>query len=159
MTFDEIFDRLIGHEGGYVNHPSDPGGETNWGISKRAYPQLNIATLTRDDAKEIYRRDYWQRGRMGEFDAAIAYQVFDIAVNSGIGTAIRLLQRAVGTAPDGNLGEITLAKINAMSRTDVISRLIAERLDFWTALSTWPAFGKGWARRAANTLRDAASDT
>jgi lysozyme family protein len=159
MGFDEVFDRLIGHEGGYVNHKDDPGGETNWGISKRSYPAIDIAKLTRDEAKEIYRRDFWQRARMTEYDPAIAYQVFDIGVNSGIETAVRLLQRAVGVADDGHLGPVTLAKIAAMSRTDVISRLIAERLDFWTKLSTWPTFGKGWARRAANTLREAAADT
>lgn len=159
MSFDEIFDRLIGHEGGYVNNVNDPGGETNWGISKRAYPDLDILRLTRQQAKEIYLRDYWKRAAMDRYPSAIAYQVFDIAVNSGIGTAVRLLQRAVGVADDGQIGPVTLSAIGSMSQTDVIVRLIAERLDFWRKLSTWPTFGKGWAGRAAETLRHAAADT
>ena len=85
MNFDVAFDRLIGAEGGYVNHPEDPGGETKFGISKRAYPDVNIASLTREDAREIYRRDYWGRARCDEYHPAIGFQLFDAAVNSGSG--------------------------------------------------------------------------
>lgn len=159
MNFDQAFDRLISSEGGYVNHPDDPGGETQWGISKRSYPQANIKALTRGDAKLIYRRDFWDRGSMDQYDPAIAYQVFDIAVNSGIETAVRLLQRAIGVADDGHIGPLTVAAVKARSVTDVIMLLIAERLDFWRKLSTWATFGKGWAGRAAETLRNAAADT
>lgn len=159
MNFDLAFDRLIGNEGGYVNHPGDPGGETNFGISKRSYPTVDIASLTRDQAKVIYFRDFWQRGQMYQYDPAIAFQVFDIAVNSGIETAIRMLQRAAGVADDGHIGPITIAAIKSRSVTDVIMLLIAERLIFWCKLSTWPTFGKGWARRAADNLRYAAQDS
>ncbi len=92
MNFDTACDRLLGLEGGYVNRPDDPGGETNWGISKRSYPNLNIKSLTRDQAKEIYLKDFWLRGQMDKFEFALAYQVFDFAVNSGIETAIRKLR-------------------------------------------------------------------
>jgi len=158
MSFDKAFDRIIGHEGGYVNHPNDPGGETKFGISKRSYPDVDIANLTVEQARAIYRRDYWDRAKADEYDFAIGFQLFDTAVNSGIGTAIRFLQRAVGVADDGNVGPITVAKIKAMSVTDVLARFNAERLEFMTKLSTWDTFGRGWARRIAGNLRYSAED-
>ena len=145
MTFDEAFDRLMGHEGGYVNDPRDPGGETNWGISKRSYPHLDIATLSREQAKEIYRRDFWERANADQFDGAIAFQVFDTAVNSGIGTAIKLLQRAVGVKDDGVVGPITLRAIASKSALGVVVLYNAERLDFMANLPAWKTFGRGWA--------------
>src|SRR4051812_42260066 len=101
VNFDVAFDRLINHEGNYVNNPADPGGETKFGISKRAYPNVDIKNLTRDQAKEIYRKDFWNV--VGDsVDAAIRFQVFDFAVNAGIQTAIRKLQDAVNMADDGH---------------------------------------------------------
>lgn len=158
MTFDEAFERLISHEGGYVNHPADPGGETKFGISKNAYPDVNIALLTRESARQIYRRDYWDRAQAERYDGAIGFQVFDAAVNHGIGNSIRFLQRAVGVADDGAVGPKTVAAILAMTPSDVVQRFNAERLDFYTNLSTWPSFGKGWARRIAENLRHGAKD-
>lgn len=158
VTFQTAFDRLIRNEGGYVNNPDDPGGETQWGISKRSYPDLDIKSLTRDGAKVIYLRDFWNAGQMDQFDGAISFQAFDIAVNSGIQTALRMLQRAVGVADDGHIGPITLAAIKSSGVPQVIMRLIAERLDFWRKLSTWSSFGAGWAGRAANDLRYGAGD-
>lgn len=156
--FDEVFERVIGHEGGYVNDPQDPGGETNWGISKRSYPHVDIAELTRDEAKEIYRRDYWQAARCDEYDAAIGFQLFDAAINSGIGNAVRFLQRAVGVADDGHVGPVTIQAINAMTPTDVLMLFNAERIEFMSKLTTWDRFGRGWARRIAGNLRHAATD-
>lgn len=159
MNFDQAFDRLISNEGGYVNNPADPGGETQWGISKRSYPDLDIKSLTRDQAKLIYKRDFWDRGSMDQFDGALAFQVFDFAVNSGIETAIRKLQRAAGVADDGHIGPISLAAINAGTPAAMIMLFVAERLDFWRKLTTWSTFGAGWAGRAAADLRYAAADT
>ena len=158
MDFDIAFDRLMGHEGGYVFNPDDPGGETQWGISKRQYPDVDIKALTREQAKSIYLRDFWIPIH-GVLDDAICFQAFDVAVNHGIGTALRLLQRAAGVADDGHIGPVTRAALKAVSRRDLIDLYAAERLDFWTRLSTWPTFGKGWARRAAQNLRYAAADT
>lgn len=162
MNFDIAFERLIGHEGGYVNHPEDPGGETNWGITLRTAREAgytgSMRDLTRDQAKEIYRTAYWGRAQAEQYDGAIAFQVFDAAVNHGIGQAIRFLQRAVGVADDGAVGPVTLAAVRAMSVTDVLARFNAERLDFYTKLSTWPTFGKGWARRVVGNLKYAAED-
>lgn len=158
MSFEQSFDRLISNEGGYVDDPRDPGGETQWGIAKRSYPRLDIKSLTRDQARAIYCQDFWLRGHMDEYDPAIAFQVFDIAVNSGIETAVRLLQRAAGVADDGHIGPMTVAAVKAKTVTDMLMLLIAERLDFWRRLSTWQTFGKGWAGRAAQDLRYAAED-
>lgn len=162
MNFDQAFDRLIGHEGGYVNHPDDPGGETNWGITLRTAREAGytgtMRALTRQEAKAIYREAYWNRAKADQYDGAIAFQLFDTAVNHGIGQAIRFLQRAVGVADDGAVGPVTLAAVRAMSVTDVLARFNAERLDFYTKLTTWPTFGKGWARRVAGNLRYAAED-
>jgi lysozyme family protein len=158
MNFDEAFDRLMGHEGGYVNDPRDPGGETNWGISKRSYPNVDIEGLSREAAKEIYRRDYWGRANADRFDGAIAFQVFDAAVNSGIGAAIRMLQRAVGVVDDGIVGPITLAAISSKPVVSVVALFNAERLEFMTDLSTWRTFGRGWAKRIAQNIRDGIAD-
>lgn len=161
MTFDEAFNRLISQEreGGYVNDSNDPGGETKFGISKRSYPQVDIKALTRDQAKAIYLRDFWQQGKMDILPPALSFQVFDFAVNSGIETALRYLQRCAGVAEDGHIGPVTLNAVKRVGEPDILFLFIAERLDFWTRLSTWPTFGRGWARRAAHNLRDAARDT
>lgn len=156
IDFDTAFDRLIGREGGYVNHPADPGGETNWGISKRSYPAVDIARLTREQAKTIYRRDFWDV--VGECHPAIRYQVFDFAVNSGISTAIRKLQAALGVADDGVFGPISRRALQAADTNDVLMRFAAQRLRFWASLSTWSTFGKGWTLRAAKQLEYAAED-
>lgn len=156
MTFDEAFDRLIGHEGGYVNDPSDPGGETNWGISKRSYPTVDIKNLTRDSAKEIYRRDFWEP--LGEAHPAIKYQVFDFAVNSGIQTAIRKLQSAIGVADDGHWGPRSATALQAADLNDVLMRLNGLRLRFMTDLKNWPNASRGWARRISDNLLYGARD-
>jgi len=156
MNFDDAFSRLLGNEGGYTNNPKDPGGETNWGISKRSYPGVDIARLTQAQAKEIYLRDFWDP--VGDADPAIKFQVFDFAVNSGIQTAIRKLQAAIGVADDGHWGSMSASKLASMDKNDVLMRFLAQRLRFWTALSIWPSFGKGWANRAASQLEYAAED-
>lgn len=162
VSFSDAFERLIGHEGGYVNHPDDPGGETNWGITKRTAREAgytgSMRDLTRDLAKDIYFDAYWMRARCDEFDGAIAFQLFDAAVNHGIGNAIRFLQRAAGVADDGAMGPVTMTAVKAMTVTDVLARFNAARLNFYTKLSTWPSFGKGWVRRVAGNLNYAADD-
>lgn len=159
MTFDEAVDRGLGHEGRYVNNREDPGGETHWGISKRSYPDLDIKAMTRDEAKAIYRRDFWDRIHGDEMHDGVAFQAFDFAINSSIETAVRKLQNAVGVADDGHWGPISRAAVAAMSESDVIMRFVAERLDYWTRLTGWPTFGKGWTRRGAQNLRYGADDS
>lgn len=146
------------HEGEYTSGIGDPGGETKWGISKRSYPHLDIKNLTREHAKQIYLHDFWERAKSDDYDAAIAFQVFDAAVNSGLGNAIRFLQRAVGVADDGIVGPVTLGAIASRPVVDVLALFNAERLEFMTKLSVWPSFGKGWARRIAQNLRYGVDD-
>lgn len=151
MNFDLAFERLLGHEGGYVNDPRDPGGETNWGISKRAYPNVDIKALMQDGAKAIYRRDYWAPVRADELPDLVRFDVFDAAVNHGVSQSAKWLQRAVGANPDGVIGAQTVAAARAAG-SQLAARFNGYRLQFYTDLGTWPTFGKGWARRVAANL-------
>jgi lysozyme family protein len=159
VNFYDACDRVLGHEGGYVNNPKDPGGETKWGISKRSYPNLDIKSLTRDEAVIIYRRDFWERIRADALSDGVAFQLFDFAFNSGIETAVRYFQRALGVADDGHWGPISQAAADGTSETDQIMLLLAERLDFMTRLSNWDNASRGWARRIAANLRYGAQDS
>lgn len=151
--FQTYFDRLLGYEGNYVNDPNDPGGETKWGISKRAYPNLIIKELTREDAYNIYKRDFWNKLELDKLSNSITFQLFDFAVNSGIETSIRYFQRAVGVADDGFFGDISKAAAAKMNNRDIIMKLNAERLEYMTKLKNWPENSKGWANRIAQNLR------
>lgn len=171
MNFDKAFERLIGHEGKFSNDPKDPGNwtggrpnigkliGTKYGIAANTYPDLDIPNLTLEQAKAIYKRDWWLKIAADEFDGAIVFQMWDFAVNAGMSTSKRALQRAVGVADDGVFGPITLKAINSMSVTDVLMRFNARRLWFYTALSTWPTYGKGWTNRVATNLDFAAEDS
>lgn len=168
MNFDQAFDRLINHEGGYSNDRNDLGnwtggkvgvGElkgTKFGIAAHSYPYLDIKNLTLDQAKEIYRRDFWDI--LGEAHSSIKFQVFDAAVNHGHGNAIRFLQRAVGVADDGAWGKVSQAALNRMETNDVLLRFVAYRLKFWASLRTFDIYGRGWTNRGAENLLFAAED-
>jgi lysozyme family protein len=159
LSWDDVFNRLIGHEGGYRNDPQDPGGETNWGISKRAYPNLVISKLTRENAKNIYYWDFWVIIDAKDLPESVAFQLFDFAVNSGIQTAIRYFQRALGVADDGHWGPISQGAASRATETDMIMRINAERLEFMTRLKNWDHNSRGWARRIAQNLRYGAKDS
>lgn len=151
MNFDQAFEIIIGHEGGYVNDPRDPGGETKYGISKRAYPSEDIANLTLDRAKFLYKRDYWDAVDAESIPGVARLMVFDCAVNCGVTTAKKLLQRAVGTKDDGIIGAKTRAAIS--NTTDIAMKFAGFWLQYYTDLPGWPTYGKGWTRRVANDLR------
>lgn len=152
MTFDEAFGLLIGHEGGYVDHPNDPGGATKYGISKRSYPNEDIKNLTLARAKEIYRRDYWTPAGCERVPEAVRFDLFDAAVNSGNVQAIKWLQQAAMVTADGQFGPKTEVAIQAADPERLSARMNGFRLLFMTSLGTWPSFGKGWARRIAGNL-------
>ena len=155
MDFDLAFKTVIGHEGGYSNHSQDPGGETKYGISKRAYPSVDIRNLTLDHAKEIYRRDYWDKLRLDELPDAIRFDLFDAAVNSGVKTAIKFLQKACEVIPDGIMGPQTVSAANSMNADKLDKRLSGQRLLYLVSLSTFPTFGRGWVTRVAtNMIKD-----
>lgn len=159
IKFLTAINRVLGHEGGYVNNPKDPGGETNWGISKRSYPNVSISTLTRNQAVAIYYRDFWLKAHCEELSDGAGYQLVDSAVNSGISQSIRFMQRALGVAEDGVYGPVTLEAMRKNTETDFIMLFLAERLDFMTKLKGWETFGRGWARRIAANLRYGAQDS
>lgn len=160
--FEDAVQRVLAHEGGYVNHPSDPGGATNWGITERVARRHGYAWHMRDlpraKAVEIYRIDYWVPAYGDKLPAAIGFQVFDAAVNHGIGNAARWLQRAAGVADDGRIGPLTLAAVASADQDDLLMRFNAERLAFYAGLSKFTTFGRGWTRRVAGNLRHAAVD-
>ena len=170
LTFDEAFDRLIGHEGGYSDDPKDPGNWTSgrvnvgglkgtkYGIAANTYGDLDIRNLTLADAKTIYYRDWWLKSGADQLNPAIVFQLWDFAVNAGMGTAIRALQRAVSAAEDGRIGPVTIALVQAQPVADVLMRLASQRLRFYTSLSTWPTYGRGWTNRVAAQLDYAAAD-
>lgn len=152
-AFDVAFQHTVGFEGGYVNHRDDPGGETKYGISKRSYPDVDIAALTLEDAKEIYRRDFWDPF-CAHLPERMGFAVFDAAVNSGPGRALRWLQRALDCPQTGELDQATVDAANgAIDGSEVLMRFYGYRLAHMANLTTWGSFGKGWARRVANLLQ------
>lgn len=155
MDFDLAFEQLIGHEGGYVNDPRDGGGETNFGISKRSYPDEDIKGMTLERAQVIYARDYWGPAGCDALPDEAKFQVFDMAVNSGVKAAVLAVQSAVGETADGVLGPHTLTAIQGMPATRFIARFNGARLSYMAALTNWPAFGRGWCRRVASNLMEA----
>lgn len=161
-VFQGLFDRLMAHEGGYVNHPSDPGGETMWGVTKRVAVAHGyngpMRQLPKATAQRIADKSYWQAIHGDELPMAVAWQVVDAAYNHGNRQAVKFLQRAIGANDDGIIGPRTLAAVKAMDQNDIILLFLAERLQFFTNLSTWSVFGKGWSRRIVGNLRWAAKD-
>lgn len=170
ITFDEAFKRLIGHEGGYSTDRRDPGNwtggrvgvgtlkGTKFGLAANTYPNLDIKNLTLAQAKEIYKKDWWDKLGADGMHSAIVFQLWDFAINAGKSRAIKELQQAVGVPADGIIGPQTLAAVNSHDLNDVILSLTAERLKFYTSLSTFKTYGKGWTNRVADNLKYAAQD-
>jgi lysozyme family protein len=156
MNFDQAFTALLKHEGGYSNHPADPGGKTRFGITEAVAREAgyrgDMRELPLDLAKRIYKDRYWDAVRAEELPAAIRYAVFDAAVNSGPRQAIRWLQRAVGVRDDGVIGPITLGAVRATDPQALLRRMLAQRLRFMAGLPNWPSFSRGWARRIADLM-------
>lgn len=166
MTFDEAFERVIGHEGGYSNDYYDRGnwtsgivgvGElkgTKYGIAAHVYPGRDIVNLTLEDAKTIYWADYWVPMDLDKFPPEFHFDLFDSAVNHGKATTIRFMQRALDVADDGFVGPVTVLAARQMAPERFIARFNGQRLLFYTKLSTWSKFGTGWARRVARNLME-----
>jgi len=163
MNFDDAFTKLVNpsHEGGYVNNPADPGGETKYGISKRSYPEEDIPNLTLDRAKQLYARDFWCPAGCDALPDMLKFEMFDLAVNTSARgkptTAIKMLQNAVGSVPDGILGPKTLQAAQTMDPARALRRLQALRLRYYTSLSpVWRAnFLAGVVNRVATNMLEA----
>ena len=156
MNFDTAFNKLLGIEGDYSDHPSDPGGKTRWGVTEAVAREVgyrgDMRDLPVDLAKRIYLEKFWTPIKAEELPVGIRYTVFDGAVNSGVGQSIKWLQRALGVVDDGVIGPKTLAAANAQNADALRMRILASRLRFMSELSTWPAFGRGWARRICELM-------
>ena len=138
---------VLEHEGGYINYPSDPGGETNMGICKRDFPDLDIKTLTLTIASQIYRSQYWIPCRCDDLPDGLDLMVFDCAVNQGVKTACILLQQAVGVKADGKLGPYTLSAIAEQDFTKIITIIAVSRVFKYLQATEWHRYGKGWLNR------------
>ncbi len=149
--FDKAFTFIITHEGGYVNDPNDPGGETKYGISKRQYPDLDIKRLTLRDAREIYFNDYWRAIRGDDIrDQEIANQIFDFAVNAGVRRAVKYAQSVVGVKIDGIMGPITLDAINGMLPEMFLNYYRLSRIHYYYRLAKYTSYRNflyGWIKR------------
>lgn len=154
-AFDQAVNLVLQQEGGFVRHSRDPGGATNFGITRETLARArgrpvsveDVRNLTRAEAVSIYRRFYWDAVRADELPPGLALVVFDLAVNSGPFRAVQMLQRALGTEADGIVGPVTLNAARDADPAETIRSLSRARLGFLARLATWPVFGRGWRRR------------
>lgn len=165
--FDICLDEVLRHEGGYADHPSDPGGATNLGITHKtlarwrqvspwwSLPKGQVRALTRTEAAKIYRANYWDRCKAGHLPPGLDLALFDFAVNSGPDRAIRLLQAELGVVADGQIGPLTLGAVNAREAGRLINALCDRRLAFLNRLPTFATFGKGWTNRVTSVRKAA----
>lgn len=164
-NWDACFNHIIKHEGGYVNHPSDPGGRTNLGVTQavwenwldRSVTEEEMKALTPELVKPLYKDLYWERVKGDKLPSGVDYCVFDAAVNSGVRRASQWLQSALGVEVDGAIGPQTLAVASITSPATIIVNFSAQRLKFLQGLATWPTFGKGWQRRVEEVKATALS--
>lgn len=162
-NFDKALAAVLHHEGGFVNHPSDPGGMTNLGCTKTTWEEWvghpvdekTMRALTPADVAPLYKRKYWDKIRGDELPNGIDYAVFDAAINSGPGRAVKWLQGCVGADMDGALGPKTLALVAAADQKELVEDYAKRRLSFLTDLPTWSTFGKGWNRRVSEVEKTA----
>lgn len=164
-NFESSLEKLLAHEGGFVNHPDDPGGMTNLGVTKQVWEEWvghpvaekEMRNLTPVMVGPLYKRKYWDACHADELISGLDYCVFDVAVNSGVGRAIKLLQSCVGATPDGGYGSITNALVKKAEQepAKLIEAYCAKRLEFLQLLKAFPVFGKGWTRRVEEVKAEA----
>jgi len=164
-NYDKCLETILHHEGGYVNHPKDPGGETNLGVTKRVYEDWggakDMKDLTVEDVAPIYRKNYWDRMKCDDIPAGLDLCVFDFGVNAGTGRSAKYLQTMIGTVADGGIGPNTLraldAYIDANGIEGAIKNFQEARQGYYESLSTFETFGRGWTRRVTETTELALS--
>lgn len=153
--FDFALNLVLKHEGGYVNDPKDPGGETIYGIARRHHPDAWAAGRpTKAQAAEIYRRDYWDRLRCDELPAPLAVFLFDTGVNCGNRRAVQMLQRAISVKDDGVLGPVTIGRCRTMDAHVIVLQMADQRMAHYHSLSTFSRFGRGWTNRVDDVLEE-----
>lgn len=154
-NFEKCLALLLQHEGGFVNDSRDNGGMTNLGVTIRVWEEWvghpvsekEMRNLTPLMVGPLYKRKYWDAVRADELESGLDYSVFDVAVNSGVGRAIKLLQSCVGATPDGGFGSITMALVKQQDTKRLIEAFTAKRLEFLQSLKSYAVFGTGWTRR------------
>ena len=155
-NFDHCLEMLLEHEGGYVNHPSDPGGQTNLGVTKRVWEDWggtkDMKELTPEDVAPLYKKLYWDKIKGDELPSGVDWCVFDWGVNSGTSRSAKALQRIVGTRDDGHIGPKTMELVMEADVHEIINKMYQERQEFYEKLKTFDTFGKGWTRRNKGTL-------
>ena len=157
-NWQKSFELMLKSEGGFVNHPSDPGGMTNLGVTKatweswvgREVDEAEMRGLTPEKVEHLYKERYWDAVRGDELPIGLDYLMFDFAVNAGAGRAIKILQTAVGVTPDGGFGPMTMAAVQAVDPVELIERFSQSKEDFYRSLTTFSTFGKGWLNRVAD---------
>ena len=162
-NFDKCLEMLLSHEGGFVNHPEDPGGITNLGVTKKVYDEWTgsesteqeMRDLTPEDVAPIYKKNYWDRVKGDSLPSGLDWACFDWAVNSGSGRPAKAVQRAVGATADGAIGPATLGLIMEKDPKFIIEYVHDVRQDFYKSLKTFETFGRGWTRRNKETLHQA----
>ena len=162
-NWEKSLEVILHHEGGYVNHPKDPGGETNMGVTKRVYEDFggtkDMKDLTHEDVEPIYKKNYWDRVKGDDFPEGLDLMIFDFAVNAGTGRAAKFIQRLVNTTVDGGIGPNTLGKIKEYVVTYGIEETITSyalmRQNYYESLSTFDTFGRGWTRRVSEVTEKA----
>ena len=162
-NFDQCLAAVLHHEGGFVNHPKDPGGMTNLGVTKRVWEEWvghevdekDMRALTPEVVGSMYRKKYWNKVCGDDLPTGLDMAVFDLAVNSGPGRAAKMLQKVLGVPEDGMIGPKTLEKAASIDVGKLVEDYNAQRLTFLQALPTWETFGKGWGRRVAEVSKDA----
>jgi lysozyme family protein len=166
-NFTKALEAVLHHEGGFVNHPSDPGGMTNLGVTKKVWEEWvghdvdekQMRALTPELVAPMYKAKYWDKIKGDELPAGVDYAVFDAAVNSGAGRAAKWLQACVGVEPDGGIGPKTLAAVAAFDPAELVEDYAKRRLSFLQDLPHWGTFGKGWSRRVAEVQNTASTMT
>jgi len=153
MDYKEIIKITLHHEGGYVHDPKDLGGETNFGIAKRFYPDVDIKNLTKEDAKDIYKKDYWDKNKVDDLPDDLKHIFFDMCVNQGRGRAVKILQQAAnakgaGLKVDGGMGPKTIAAMDGVELQRVRAYRVKYYADLVTRKPDLEKFYFGWFRRA-----------
>lgn len=159
----EAFALTLKHEGGYVNHPQDPGGRTNLGVTQRAWEsylgkavtEAEMRALTPKVVMPFYKKMYWDRIRGDDLPSGVDFAAYDFAVNSGVNKASKVLQEIAGAIPDGIIGPKSLEAIKAVPPDEMVNAICMERLEFLKRLGTWPVFGKGWSNRVVQVEKQA----
>ena len=158
-NYQKCIETILHHEGGYVNHPSDPGGETNLGVTKRVYEDWggtkDMKDLTVEDVKPIYKKNYWDRVKGDDLPSGLDLCVFDFGVNAGTGRSAKYLQTMIGTTADGGIGPNTLVALGNYVESEGLEQTIKNfqtaRQEYYESLSTFGTFGRGWTRRVDET--------